>query len=337
MTAAALVRMCEGRVPADALAMIAAEIDAVEAVLTAQMDSQVALVREVGRHTLLAGGKRLRPAFVTLAAAATGLPFDKSRTRKLGACMEMVHMATLIHDDVIDRAPTRRGRPTAAAVFGNTPAILTGDVLLSRAMAILAADGDLAIIRNAANAVVQLAEGEVRELETRGVFDLGRPEYDEILRMKTAVFIQSCCEVGAMAAGASGDTAAALGVYGHHVGMAFQIVDDLLDYRGEHAVTGKVRATDFREGCSTLPLILLHSHLNERERADLAVAFGHGVAEADIDRLCGLMEERGAFHEAQAAAQSHVDRALQAVAGLSDSDSRRLLEAVAAFVAARSA
>lgn len=337
MNASGLMRMCEGRVSAEALAMVAAEISAVEGELAQQVDSQVALVREVGRHTLEAGGKRLRPAFVTLAASATGLEFDRRRTRKLGACMEMIHMATLIHDDVIDRAPTRRGRPTAASVYGNTPAILTGDALLSRSMRILAEDGDLEIIRNVSSAVVDLAEGEVRELETRGVFDLARSEHEEILRMKTAVFIQSCCEVGALCAGAPRAMVDAVGRYGHHVGMAFQIVDDLLDYRGDHVATGKVRATDFREGCSTLPLILLQPHLGEREKAEFLQVFGDGVSETDIDRLCGLMAERGAFNEAQAAAQEQADLAIAALAALPEGDSRQLLEAVAAFVVARDA
>lgn len=337
MNASGLMRMCEGRVSAEALTHIAAEIAAVEQELARQVKSQVALVQKVGAHTLEAGGKRLRPAFVTLAAGATGRGHDPSRTRRLGACMEMIHMATLLHDDVIDHAATRRGRPTASSVFGNTPAILTGDVLLSRAMAVLAQDGDLAIIRNVSNAVVELAEGEVRELETRGEFGLTSEEHFDILRMKTAVFIQSCCEIGSLAAGAPEAEVDAVGRYGHHVGMAFQLVDDLLDYRGDHAATGKPRATDFREGCATLPLILLREYLSAAERSEIAGFFGNGVDEAGIARVCGLMAERGAFAAAEAAARRHVRLATDALATLPESDARHLLEAVAEFVVAREA
>lgn len=337
MTATRLVELCGDKVSPDTLAYVATEIRAVEEELARQMRSQVQLVERVGMHTLEAGGKRLRPAFVSLAANATGLPFDASRTRKLGACMEMIHMATLMHDDVIDHARTRRGRPTAASVFGNTPAILTGDALLSRAMAVLAQDGDLSIIRNVSAAVVELAEGEVRELETRGDFALSQDDHFEILRMKTAVFIQSCCEIGAIAAGAPAASIKAVGLYGHHVGMAFQIVDDLLDYRGDHATTGKPRATDFREGCATLPLILLRSHLSPGECVELEAFFGNGVDEAGIARVCALMEEREAFRLAEEAANRHVDAAVKALVPLPHGEARRLLEGVAAFVVARDA
>lgn len=337
MTAARLVEWCGGRVSEETLHFVAEEIHAVEEELARQMRSQVALVERVGTHTLEAGGKRLRPAFVTLAAHATGLPFDSARTRKLGACMEMIHMATLMHDDVIDHAATRRGRATAASVFGNTPAILTGDALLSRAMALLAQDGDLAIIRNVSSAVVELAEGEVRELETRGVFDLAEHEHLEILRMKTAVFIESCCQIGAIAAGAPPEHVKALGAYGHHVGMAFQLVDDLLDYRGEHEATGKPRATDFREGCATLPLIALVSKLEPEERSRVRGFFGNGVDDGGVAEVCGLMAERGAFAAAEKAAHSQSASAVRALRALPDGESRRLLEGVAEFVIRRNA
>src|SRR4051794_21397897 len=198
------------------LNQVASEIQEVEKELAKQVSSNVELVEYVGKHTLEAGGKRLRPAFVTLSARACGNAFEPERTRKIGACMEMIHMATLIHDDVIDHSATRRGRETASAAYGNTAAILSGDVLLAKAMVILALDGDLEIIRTVSQAVVEMAEGEVRELEIRGQFDLTEAEHLQVLRMKTASFIQCCCESGAMIAGASDEVRRALGVYGHH-------------------------------------------------------------------------------------------------------------------------
>ncbi|HTQ11920.1 MAG TPA: polyprenyl synthetase family protein, partial [Fimbriimonadaceae bacterium] len=211
----AVPRFSEGQNP-DLIEQIAGEIASVEQELARQLGSRIALVESVGRHTLDAGGKRLRPAFVALAARATGIDLRSTRVCRIGACMEMIHMATLIHDDVIDHASTRRGRATASAAFGNTAAILSGDVLLSKAMVILALDGDLEIIRTVSQSVVEMAEGEVRELEIRGRIDLTEDEHLDILRMKTASFIQCCCESGALIAGARSDHRRALGEYGHH-------------------------------------------------------------------------------------------------------------------------
>jgi octaprenyl-diphosphate synthase len=317
------------------LNQVAAEIAAVEEELQHQAGSPVALVRQVGKHTLEAGGKRLRPAFVSLAARAIGTPFQPQRTRKIGACMEMIHMATLIHDDVIDHAATRRGHETASAVFGNTAAILSGDVLLAKAMVILAQDGDLEIIRKVSQSVVEMAEGEVRELEIRGLFELTEEDHLEILRMKTATFIQCCCEAGAVVANAPLAEQQALGAYGHHIGMAFQIVDDLLDYRSD--VTGKPKAGDFREGQATLPLIYLRSDLQAEEAEMARRKFGNGVTDDDLRAIVGWMSTRGAFARAEATARTHVNKATEALSVLPPSPERELLDSVGAFVLSRQA
>jgi octaprenyl-diphosphate synthase len=319
------------------LQRIAAEIALVEEVLEREVGSEIQLVSEVGRHTLRAGGKRLRPALVTLAAIATGENFDPSRTRRLGACMELIHMATLVHDDVVDRADTRRGVQTAAAVFGNTASILAGDALLAKAMAILAEDGDLEIIRNVSRAVVRLAEGEVRELEVRGNLRLTEQEHFEILDRKTASLIQSCCEVGALAACAPDSTVQALGRYGFHLGLAFQISDDLLDYRGLSDRIGKPRATDFREGCVTLPLLFLMPTLTEQEREFAQHRFGNGASDEDVLLLCELMEKRGAFEKAERLARAHGQDAMRAIEAVPEGEGRDLLHAVAVGLASREA
>jgi len=327
--------LSENLVDPGALDEIGAEISAVELELTRQVRSQVRLVSSIGEHVLGAGGKRLRPAFVSLSAKAAGTDFDPVRAHKLAACMEMIHMATLIHDDVIDHAATRRGRPTANSEFGNTASILTGDVLLSKAMSILAQDGDLEIIRAVSSAVVELAEGEVRELESRDQFDLEEEEHFEILRMKTASFIQCCCEVGARVAGAAEEYRAALLKYGHHVGLAFQIVDDLLDYTGDKRQTGKPLATDFREGCATLPLIYLRPHLAASERDHAEEKFGNGVTDDEIRMICRWMESRGALEKAQETALFHVETAKASLDRLPNGPSVDLLRAAADFVVMR--
>lgn len=324
-----------GRVAEGTLRDMAEHIAQVEAELRVLVSSRIALVESVGSHTLLAGGKRLRPAFVCLAAQSIGREFDRARARRLGAVMEMIHMATLIHDDVIDDAATRRGHPTASAIHGNTAAILSGDVLLSRAMAVLAEDGDLDVIRRVAGAVVDLAEGEVRELEIRGRVDLSRDEHYEVLRLKTASFIECCCRVGARIAGAEPHEEEALGVYGHHVGIAFQLVDDLLDYRGDHAKTGKPVATDYHEGCATLPLILLWPRLSEAEQQRAAAGFGQANALQFVPEVVALMADRGTFAEAEAAAHDAITQAKGALGVLPKSPSVELLLAAADFVVAR--
>lgn len=326
----------EGKIDPSVLTEIGHEIAEVERVLEGELGSRIELVSQVCCHTLGAGGKRLRPALVTLAARATGLDFNADRAHRLGACMEMIHMATLIHDDVIDGAATRRGKPTASAVFGNTAAILSGDVLLAKAMVILARDGDLGIIRMVSEAVVELAEGEVAELETRGRLDLSEEDHFRILRLKTASFIEACCRAGAKVALASEEAESALGAYGHHLGMTFQIVDDLLDYRGNHTQTGKARATDFREGCPTLPLIALVPTLNSEEHAWLKRACGNAT-DADVDRVIELMTSRCAFQRAESAADASSHEARTALRALPKSPQRELLEAVASFVRSRQA
>ncbi|HRI44128.1 MAG TPA: polyprenyl synthetase family protein [Fimbriimonadaceae bacterium] len=319
----------------DLLGELRADVERVEAELATLIDSPVEVVRQVGSHTLAAGGKRLRPAFVSLAARATGRPYDPARAVRLGACLELIHMATLIHDDVIDQADRRRGRATASSLFGNTASILSGDAMLAKAMVVLADDGDLGIIRTVSRSVVEMAEGEAREVECRGRFDLDEGKHLEILRMKTAAFIECCCRVGAALGGSDRETTAALAEYGHHVGMAFQLVDDILDFRGDPDRTGKPRATDFKEGCATLPLIRLRAGMQPEEAARVESWFGNGVSEDDLIDLVALMDAHGTFLEAESTARCHVVSALTALQQLPDSPDRRLLASAAEFVVRR--
>ncbi len=322
----------KGSDASEIMAQVTENILDVEQELETMVLSEIPVVQEIGRHTLRAGGKRLRPAFVALAARAVSLSVDAKRIGRLGACLEMVHMATLIHDDVIDEADTRRGLPTAAKSFGNTASILSGDVLLARAMTILADDGDLGIIRSVAQSVVAMAEGEVRELSVRGQFDLSESEHLAILTMKTAAFVECCCRVGAKVAQATSEQEESLARYGHHIGLAFQIVDDLIDYRNTFAETGKTQATDFREACTTLPLIYLRDLLSDDERAFVSREFGNGVSDDEIKMITSWMDQRGAFARAEQKAKEHADLALAALHELPETEHRHVLEAVIGFI-----
>jgi octaprenyl-diphosphate synthase len=320
---------------AELLGQVSLEVAEIEREIIASTSSRIELVQKITKHTLEAGGKRLRPAFVILAGKAINPDADPDRLRKLGACMEIIHMATLVHDDVIDNSSTRRGRPTASAEFGNTASILSGDVFLAKAMLILAEDGDVSITRVVSKAVCEMAEGEVLELEHRGDYDLDEATHREILRMKTASFIRCCCEIGAMAAGGTKAQIQAMSDYGHHVGMAFQIADDLLDYRGDKAKTGKPIAIDFREGQATLPLLNLKSQLSEAEGQIARRRFGGSVNEDEIRMICDWMSTRGAFKASEDAAKDHLDMAHAALSTLEDSLPLNMLSAVADYVLAR--
>lgn len=332
MNTAAFIGRLTGDVDLNLLAEMKAWTDQVEAVLRTEVGSQVPMVEEIGRLTLEAGGKRLRPALVRLSAAASGRPYDPDRAIRLGCAMEMIHMATLIHDDVIDDAGTRRGAPTAFSRFGSTASILGGDVLLAKAMSLLAIDGDLAIIRMVSRAVVELAEGEVEELALRGRLDISAEQYERIIRMKTAGFIECCCRVGALLARADESTEEALAQYGHGLGMAFQIVDDVLDYRGDSAMTGKPVAGDFREGQPTLPLLYLLAELTESERGEVTEHFGTESSVDAIDNVQRALRNHGSLTRAYQKACEFATTATRALDPLPDSHERRLLTGVAQFV-----
>jgi octaprenyl-diphosphate synthase len=312
-----------------------ADINAVEAILREQMNSQVPLVQAVGLHTLGSGGKRLRPAFLLVAARATLLPFDLERAYRLGACMEMIHMATLIHDDVIDHADIRRGQITASAKFGNTSSILSGDVLLSKAMAILARDGDIDIIRVVADSVVQIAEGEVAELLLRNDPMITLEQHLEVLHMKTASFVECCCTVGAKIAKADSAITEGLAHYGANVGIAFQIIDDALDYQGDPEITGKTKASDFVEGCATMPLLLALTSASAEDKEYLMDRFGGPCTAEEISRVLEIIDQNGGFAGAREIAANYVAKALEALETVPESRHKQAMIQFSEFVLAR--
>ena len=206
---------------------------------------------------------------------------------------------------------------------------------MAKAMVLLARDGDLQIIRTVSEAVVEMAEGEVRELEVRGNFDLDEETHLSVLRLKTASFIEACCEVGGRVAGATDAQIQALRDYGYHLGIAFQIADDLLDYRGDRAHTGKTLGTDFRDGQATLPLIYLRETMSEAEATIARRRFGNGVSDDELRMIADWMDTRGAFERSEAMARTHVDRAKEALQWLPESITRTLLETVSEYVLQR--
>ena len=312
------------------------DLDAVEARMNEDLGSDVRTVYALTRHILNAGGKRLRPAMLALSARAIRPDLDAARIATVGAAVEFVHMATLVHDDVVDNTAMRRGKPTANAVFGNGVAVLSGDYILARAMRLLAVDGDLRIIRTVSEITVDMSEGEVMEISATGKPDLLLSDYLEILRKKTAVFVEGCCRCGAILAGAEAPLEEALADYGYRLGMAFQLADDLLDYTGDPCVTGKPRGSDLRDGRATLPFLLGLEDATPREKKRLLAAFGSAKLEDDeVLEVCDMLERHGAFDRTRQSARDHVEKADAALALLPPSTARECFSALTDFVVQR--
>lgn len=312
------------------------DLEAAEARMQADLGSDVRTVYSLTRHILNAGGKRLRPAMVALSAHAVRPDVDPARIATVGAAVEFVHMATLVHDDVVDNTATRRGKPTANAIYGNGVAVLSGDYILARSMRLLSLDGDLRIIRTVSEITIEMSEGEVMEIGATGRADLPAEEYFEILRKKTAVFVEGCCRCGAILAQAEPSVEEALADYGYRLGMAFQIADDLLDYTGDPLITGKPRGSDLKDGRATLPLLLALNEATQTDRASLLAAFGcASLDDAGVLAVCDLLEGYNAFERTRAAARDHVERAESALAALPPSAARDCFVALTDYVVVR--
>jgi octaprenyl-diphosphate synthase len=235
--------------------LVGSELQAVEAEIRSQLDSPVALIQEMGGYIAGAGGKRLRPMLLLLAARLAG--YRGPRSVRLACVVELLHTATLIHDDVVDQAPLRRGRPSANAQWGDDASILVGDHLYSKSFALLVHDNDRAIMETLARATVCMTEAEVFQLERKRSGLTTEAEYLRIITQKTASFMSACCRIGAVLGGIAPDQVEALTRYGLDLGVAFQISDDSLDFVADQDRLGKAIGSDLREGKRTLPLIAM--------------------------------------------------------------------------------
>jgi octaprenyl-diphosphate synthase len=225
----------------------------VDLVLRDALSSEVVLIRQISEYIVGGGGKRLRPALVLLAARACGYDGDKHYT--LAAVVEMIHTATLLHDDVVDESKLRRGHATANATFGNAASVLVGDFLYSRAFQLMVGVGSVRVLEILSEATNVIAEGEVMQLMNSGNPNLDESAYLTVIQRKTAKLFEAAAQLGAVLGGASAEREAALARYGMHLGTSFQLVDDVLDYRGEQSAIGKNPGDDLAEGKMTLPLI----------------------------------------------------------------------------------
>lgn len=305
---------------------------AVDARIRRRLESDVVLIRQVAEHIIAGGGKRLRPALVFLAAGATG--YRGEAHVELAAVVEFIHTATLLHDDVVDESDLRRGRKTANAAFGNAASVLVGDFLYSRAFQMMVAVRSMRIMEVLADATNTIAEGEVLQLLNTHNFAVTEAAYLEIIRRKTAKLFEAAAQLGAILGEASAESERGLAQYGMHLGTAFQLIDDVLDYSGDAAHTGKNLGDDLKDGKPTLPLIHVMQRGSAGQVALVRSAIEHGGRD-DFKSVLDAIHETGALEYARNKATDESRSACGAISALPNSRYRDSLLELAAFAIER--
>ncbi len=307
---------------------------AVNTLIIENMQSSVPLIPQLAGYLIASGGKRIRP-LMTLAATRL---FDPTTTRpyRLAAAVKFIHTATLLHDDVVDESDQRRGKPSANTVFGNQSSVLVGDFLFSRAFELMVADGSIEVLRILSNAAAVITEGEVLQLSIQSKLDTTLDQYLEVIAAKTAVLFAAACEIGPVIAGQPAAIQKALHDYGHNLGMAFQIADDLLDYQADEDQLGKTVGDDFREGKMTSPIIFTLQNASEDDKIFLKRTFeDHNITDSDLQTVQNLIKTHQADQKTYDLAVSFVNTAIQSLSILPASTLKSTLEGLATFALSR--
>ena len=314
--------------------LIAADMAAVDQVIRSRLRSDVVLVNQVGEYIISSGGKRLRPALVILSAQAFG--YQGKQHYDLAAVVEFIHTATLLHDDVVDESALRRGRETANAMFGNAASVLVGDFLYSRAFQMMVEANDMRVMQTLADATNVIAEGEVLQLLNCNNADVDAANYLDVIHRKTAKLFEAAMRLGAILSKQNTTNEAAAARYGMHLGTAFQLVDDVLDYSGDAQEIGKNLGDDLAEGKPTLPLIYAMQHGTPEQAAVIRAAIEQG----DINRFAEVLQivqQTGALDYTRQQAQREADLARAELTSLPDSQYKRSLLELAELAASRQA
>ena len=311
--------------------LVADDLKACNALIIDRMQSPVELIPQLAGYIIAAGGKRLRPV-LTLASARL-CRYGGDRHQGLAACVEFIHTATLLHDDVVDESDLRRGLASANAVFGNKASVLVGDFLFSRAFELMVEDGSLDVLRILSHASAVIAEGEVLQLTTSNDTGTSEQAYLDVIRSKTAELFAAACQIGAVVAERPSVEEDALFAYGLNLGIAFQLVDDVLDYSALQARLGKTVGDDFREGKITLPVILAYRRGSDEERVFWNRALDEmEQGEGDLDKAIGLMNQHGALRDTVERARHYGAIARDALGIFPDSEEKTALLDVIDFV-----
>lgn len=316
------------------IALVAGDMNQVNAVILDRMQSQIPLIPELAGHLIAGGGKRMRP-MLTLASARL-LDYPGNRHHRLAAAVEFIHTATLLHDDVVDGSDMRRGKRTANLIWGNPASVLVGDFLFSRSFELMVEDGSLKVLKILSNASAVIAEGEVNQLTAARRIDLDEGRYLDIIGAKTAALFAAACRIAAVVAERSEADEAALDAYGRNLGIAFQLVDDAIDYVSDAGTMGKDAGDDFREGKMTLPVILAYARGNDEERAFWREAvLGRRNADADFAHAVELVRSSRAVDDTLARARHYGQRAIDAIGGFPASAAKDAMIEAVEFAVAR--
>ena len=317
-------------------ALLGDDLQACNRAIVARMDSPVSLIPQLAAHIVSAGGKRLRPVLTLACARMCG--YGGERHVQLAACVEFIHTATLLHDDVVDESVLRRGLASANAIFGNKASVLVGDFLFARAFQLMVEDGSLEVLAILSRAAATIAEGEVLQLSTQNDLSTSEEQYLDVIGGKTAALFAAACQVGGVVAERPTAEVAALAEYGTAIGMAFQLVDDALDYAADQVKLGKTVGDDFREGKITLPVLAAFHAGTPAERAFWSRTIEESEqTDADLQEALVLMERRGALQTTFARARRFADLAKRALEPFPPSPLRTCLHDVADFTVSRAA
>ena len=306
----------------DALdAIVADDINRVNRLIVAKMESRAPLIPQLAGHIVAAGGKRLRPMLTLAASRLCG--YEGDRHIALATCVEFIHTATLLHDDVVDESMLRRGQESANAVWGNEASVLVGDFLFSRAFQLMVSDGSLKVLKILSDASAIIAEGEVLQLLTTNDTETSEEAYLEVIRSKTATLFAAAAKIGAVVAERPKAEEEALESYGMNLGIAFQLVDDALDYSADQAALGKTVGDDFREGKISLPVVLAWRRGDDNERDFWRRTLERQEQqESDLERAISLMEKHGALRDTIERARHYGAIARDALGIFSDGETK---------------
>jgi len=309
------------------LALIADDMQAVDRVIAQRLTTSVPLIGQISQYIIAAGGKRLRPALLLMVSNALGEQRPTKHT--LAAVVELIHTATLLHDDVVDESTLRRGRPTANESFGNPASVLVGDFLHTRSFQMMVEAGNMRILQVLSDATNVIAEGEVQQLINTHDASLDEAGYLHVIRSKTAKLFEASTQIAAILAGANATVESACATYGQALGTAFQIIDDVLDYDGDAAEMGKNLGDDLREGKCTLPLIIAMQRATAEDAQVVREAIEQGSTE-QLPSILSIVKRTGALDATREAAHNEAMRAIAALQALPVNAYTQAMEQLAA-------
>ena len=316
------------------LQLVATDMNAVNAVILDRMQSQIPLIPELAGHLIAGGGKRMRP-MLTLASARL-IGYTGTRHHRLAASVEFIHTATLLHDDVVDGSDMRRGKRAANLIWGNPASVLVGDFLFSRSFELMVEDGSLKVLKILSNASAVIAEGEVNQLTAARRIDLGEDRYLDIINAKTAALFAAACRISAVVAERSEADELALDAYGRYLGIAFQLVDDAIDYVSDAGTMGKDAGDDFREGKMTLPVILAYARGDAADRTFWKDAVeGRRASDEDFAHAIDLVRRTRAVDDTLARARHYGQRAVDAIGHFPNGKAKDAMIEAVEFAVAR--